>query len=272
MVQKNTRSDKLIGDKSFATRDTSYSSFWLFNKEKDIKSQHFKDSFVNFYDDKKMLSEFNPTLAKNIISFWSDADDLIFDPFSGRSRALVSYAMKRVYIGCEVSFDVIDYMYKKFKEYDFINRDDFTVDIINDDCLNINKYYNDVSFDMIFTCPPYWNLERYENCVGQLSSINNYTVFLTELIKRLNIATEKLKEDKYMVLVVGDFRKNGEYITLHSDIIQKLKENESLKLHDVITVQNIPFNTAAFYFGSLKKNKITAKAHEYILVYKKQKI
>ena len=42
------KTDKLVGDKKFAKRDTSYSSFWLFNKEADMNSEHFKDSFVNF--------------------------------------------------------------------------------------------------------------------------------------------------------------------------------------------------------------------------------
>src|SRR6056297_3005308 len=114
MVIKNTKTDKLTGDKKFAKRDTSYSSFWLYNKDADMNSEHFKDSFVNFYNDKELLSEFNPTVAKNIISFWSEPQDLIYDPFSGRTRALVSYAMNRAYVGYEVSKDVVNYMCDKF--------------------------------------------------------------------------------------------------------------------------------------------------------------
>lgn len=268
MVTKNFKNDKLIGDKKFAKCDTSYSSFWLFNKERDLNSEHFKDSFVNFYNEKELLSEFNPTVAKNIISFWSNPKDLIFDPFSGRTRALVSYAMDRMYVGCEVSKDVVDYMYNKFFELNLINKNDFGVDIINDDCLNIKKHYEN-EFDMIFTCPPYWNLEKYESCIGQLSDIKKYDVFLNELKKRLDVSLSLLKKDGYMCLVVGDFRKKGQYIPFHSDIINFMKENKSVKLHDVITIQNIPFGAAAYYFGSLKQYKITAKSHEYLIVFKK---
>jgi len=269
MVTKNTKTDKLTGDKKFAKRDTSYSSFWLYNRERDINSEHFKDSFVNFYDDKNLLSEFNPSVAKNIISFWSEPKDVIFDPFAGRTRAIVSYAMGRGYVGCEVSKDVVNHMENKFKHYNFYDDDNFLVDIINDDCLNINNEYPDIEFDLVFTCPPYWNLEKYESTEGQLSDINNYDIFLKSLTQRLNIASDKLKKDKYMCVVIGDFRKNTHYITLHSDLIQQMKNNKSIKLHDVIAIQNLPFSTAAFYFGSRKKHKYTAKAHEYLLVWKK---
>ena len=70
-------------------------------------------------------------------------------------------------------------------------------------------------------------------------------------------------------MVVGDFRRNRNYITFHSDLIQIMKQNKNIKLHDVIAIQNLPFAVAAFYFGSRKKHNYTAKAHEYLLIWKK---
>jgi len=269
VVSKNTKDDKLSKDKKFAKGDTSYSSFWLYNRERDVNSEHFKDSFVNFYSNKELLSEFNPTTTKNIISFWSQSGDLILDPFSGRTRALVSHAMNRMYVGFEVSSDVVSYMDAKFCELGLKGDKNFNVDIVNDDCKHLSQYYGDVEFDMVFTCPPYWNLEKYESCNGQLSDITDYNVFLTELVSRLVEAFKRLKIGGYMCVVVGDFRRKGEYITFHSDLLQSLKSFDCLKLHDVVTIQNIPFNTAAFYFGSRKKHKYTTKSHEYLLVWKK---
>jgi len=269
MVQKNTKTDKLCQTKKFAKGDTSYSSFWLYNRERDMNSEHFKDSFVNFYDDKELLSEFNPTVAKNIINFWSNENDIIFDPFSGRTRSLVAYAMNRLYIGCEISTDVVDYMLNKYNELNLIYNDDFNVDVVNDDCINIKKYYPDTEFDLIFSCPPYWNLEKYQSCDGQLSDIKAYDEFIDALGDRLDVAVKQLKIDKYMCMVVGDFRKNKKYVTFHNDLMNRMKQNKSLKLHDVIVIQNIPFHTAAYYFGAKKKHKFTSKSHEYLLVWKK---
>ena len=269
MVNKNTKSNLLGNKKAYAKGDTSYSSFWLFNVHRDMNSEHFKDSFTNFYNDKELLSEFNPGVAKNIISFWSDNEDNILDPFCGRTRALVSYAMNRNYVGYEVSGDVVSYMNNKFDSLGCFSDNNFNVDIIHDDCLNIDKEFDGEQFDLIFTCPPYWNLEKYESCEGQLSDIKNYAVFMDALVERLNKAVKVLKKDKYMCIVVGDFRRNTQYVTFHADLLERMRDNNSLKLHDVIVMQNMPFHTAAFYFGSKKKYKYTAKAHEYLLVWKK---
>ena len=263
MVIKNTNSKKLCQGKNFGFKDTSYSSFWLFNKERDLNSLHLKDSFVNFYDEKELLSEFNPTIAKNIISFWSEPTDLILDPFAGRTRAIVSYAMNRRYVGYEVSKDVIDHMKERFEELK-IKTDN--IKLIHDDCINL-----DVEMvDLIFTCPPYYDLERYQSTKGQLSDVKGYSNFLDELVTRLNKASSKLKTGKYMCVVIGDFRRKGKYTTLHSDLMTRMNELKQLKLHDVIIIQNIPFNTAVFYFGARKKHKYTAKVHEYLLVWKKR--
>jgi DNA modification methylase len=267
MVIKNTKSDLLNQKKAFAKKDTSYSSFWLYNRDRDVLSEHFKDKFVNYYDEKELLSEFNVNVAKNIISYWSEDKDVILDPFAGRTRAIVSYAMNRSYIGYEVSKDVVQYMYNRFDELGILRLPNFMVDIRNEDCINIEKDIGEV--DMIFTCPPYWDLEKYESCPGQLSDIKNYKEFLDELYIRLNMAGKCLKKGKYMCLVIGDFRRDGKYYTLHSDLIRMFENNNDVKLHDIIVMQNIPFHTAAFYFGSMKKNKITTKAHEYLLVYKR---
>ena len=269
MVIKNTKTDKLNEKKDFAKRDTSYSSFWLYNKEADMNSEHFKDSFVNFYDDKELLSEFNPTVAKNIISFWSEKGDIILDPFSGRTRALVSYAMDREYIGFEVSKDVTNYMEKRFEELNLTNKEDFKVQIINDDCINVNNYIEQ-EVDLIFSCPPYWDLERYESCQGQLSDIKNLKEFMTELGTRLNESIKYLKKGKYIAMVIGDFRKKGQYITLQKELLNEMQKNEDIKLHDIIIIQNIPFATSAFYFGGSKHKKQTAKSHEYLLIWQKK--
>jgi DNA modification methylase len=269
MVTKNAKSDLLGEKKVFAKLDTSYSSFWLYNRERDMLSEHFRDKFVNFYDEKELLSEFNPNIAKNIISFWSEDNDIILDPFAGRTRALVAYAMNRQYVGYEISSDVVNYMYKRFVELKLFDRPNFMVDIRNEDCFDIDKSFNENFFDLVFTCPPYWNLEKYQSAIGQLSDIKDYDMFMKSLVMRLLKAVKYLKKDKFMCIVLGDFRKDGKYYTLHSDLLELMKRNKDVVLHDVIAIQNIPFHTAAFYFGAIKHKKATAKAHEYLLIWKK---
>jgi len=260
-MKPTSKSDKLGKKKKFAKNDTSYSSFWLYNKDNDILSDDFKDKIV--LKDEKIFSEFNPAVAKNIISFWSEEDDYILDPFAGRVRGFISQAMKRYYTG----FEIVEDYYEYLNQHDYMQYE-YPPQFINDDCKNVDKYIN-MKYDLLFTCPPYWNIEKYDSCDGQLSNINDYKMFCMELFLRLKNNIEYIKKDGYICIVIGDFRRNKKYYSLHSDLMELMKQDKSIRLHDVIAIQNIPFHSAAFYFGSKKKHKYTAKAHEYLLVYKK---
>lgn len=251
-------------------KDTTYSSLWTFRKGEMLPG--LKDPIASMPSFKsvgirkgiKYYSEFNPTIAENIINFWSNPGDTILDPFAGRTRGLVSGIKGRKYIGFEVAKEVsdkinelIDNNEEKFKE---------VPEIYNDDCFNLSNY--NISADLIFTCPPYWNLEKYPSCPGQLSDIDDYETFLINFRRRMDEAVLKLKVGGYCILVVGDFRKNGKYYTFHNDVI-KAMDYCGLKLHDLIIIQSVTFDIANKRFGGFKNSKITAKVHEYCLVFKK---
>lgn len=254
-----------LGNKKFGKLDTSYTSFWLYNKERDILSQDFQDKIV--ITDPKIFSEFNPTLAKNVISYWSEKGDLILDPFAGRSRGFIAGLMGRGYYGFEIVKDTYEYLIEpREEEKNFLDVPIYA----NDDSFNIDKYEMK-KCQLIFSCPPYYDIEKYKSCDGQLTDIAGYDQFLTRLSAILFKSIEFLEVGKYMILVVGDFRKNGKYYTFHSDLMHELELDYRIVLHDLIVVQNIPFHVGAIYFGNMKKTKRVSKVHEYILVYKKVK-
>jgi len=248
-------------------KDTTYSSLWLFRKNRTLW-KGTKDPLANINSFRnvrgKYFSEFNPTIAENIINFWSDKGDIILDPFAGRTRCLIATLKKRKYIGFEISKEV----YQKTLEaiYPHLSGE-LIPKLYNEDSFNIDKK-NLPEVDFIFTCPPYWNLEKYESCDGQLSDIKDYEIFLNRFKEIMGKSTRLLKKDKYVALVVGDFRKNKTYYTFHCDVIEMMIEL-GLKVHDIITIQSVTFDIANKRFGGLKKYKITSKVHEYLLIFKK---
>jgi DNA modification methylase len=250
-------------------KDTTYSSIWLFRKNRNL-CNGTKDPIANMKNFRqvrgKYFSEFNPTIAENIINFWSNEDDLILDPFAGRTRCFISSKNNRRYIGFEISKQVTDKInilikQPKLEEVKY-QPCLYNMDSFNMDTLKLPQV------DLIFTCPPYWNLETYESCDGQLSDIKDYNNFLLRYKEIMKKSIELLKEDKYMCLVVGDFRKNKKYYTFHIDNI-KIMEELGLKLHDIILIQSVTFDIANKRFGMFKKHKFTSKVHEYLLVFKK---
>lgn len=261
--------------------DTTFSSLWLWRCNNPIDNKY--DNIVLTDDIRNMsngikgictvrtrgginyYSSFNPILADNIISYWSKEGDIILDPFAGRTRSIISAAKKRMYYGFEVSKKVHAVVQKA------INTNQTMLPIIpqvyNDDCISVLNY-NIPNVDLIFSCPPYFNIEKYPSCKGQLSDIKNYNDFLESFKERMKMCCTKLKDDGYVILVIGDFRINKKFHCLHVDTINMMK-SIGFNIHDVIVRQSVTFNRAAIRFGACKKTKITAKVHEYILVFKK---
>ncbi len=248
-------------------KDTTYSSVWLFRKNGKLYSGT-KDPIANMKNFRqtggKYFSEFNPTIAENIINFWSEDGDIILDPFAGRTRCFVSAMKKRKYLGFEISKEVHDKIMPLMSVEEYLYKPElFNMDSFNIDKLNIPK------IDFIFSCPPYWKLERYESCDGQLSDIKKYEDFLERYKQIMEKSIDRLKEEKYMCLVVGDFRLKKKYYTFHCDNIRIMQEL-GMKLHDVVCIQSVSFDIANKRFGMFKKWKFTSKVHEYLLVFKKE--
>lgn len=260
--------------------DTTFSSIWMFRKNNSLNNQFgnivLKDPIGNI---KKMntvrtvnginyYSKFNPIIADNIISYWSNKGDTVLDPFSGRTRAIISAAKERIYYGFEIAKNVYDTVSDSIKSNaPFLKNIPI---VYNDDSFNIdNLKYNHIVADLIFTCPPYFNIEKYPSSEGQLSDIKEYQIFLDRMKGIMKKSCDRLKKHGYAILVVGDFRIKSKLICFHNDIINMMK-NINMSLHDIIISQTVTHDRAAHRFGSCKNTKITAKIHEFILVFKKQ--
>jgi len=263
--------DDLLYEKEKDEKDTTYSSLWLFRNPKEIPP--FKDTIGSKSrtqakkEGKEYFSEFNPLVAENIINFWSDENDNILDMFAGRTRGIVAGLKHRKYYGFEVSPKVqkiVSAIIKKGKD----RFDEGYVPIIYcDDAKNIPKY-NLPKIDLIFTCPPYHDLEKYESVKGQLSDIKDYGKFLEKLKNIMRISLSKLKYNGFVCLVVGDFRKEERLIPFDCDVV-KMMEELGVVLWDKVVLQNIHFGWAGIKFGNIKHKRITSKVTEYLLVFKK---
>ena len=148
------------------------------------------------------------------------------------------------------------------------------------------------SFDFMVTSPPYWgilnkqdqkvkknrvanNLEtKYSESDKDLGNVDNYEEFLDILVNKVFLQCARtLKYGKYMALVVSDFRDKSEYISFHSDLIQKLNkasipEGGVLRLQGTkILLQNhkslLPYGYPFAYVENIH--------HQYILIFKKEK-
>lgn len=81
------------------------------------------------------------------------------------------------------------------------------------------KHFEEKSQDMLFSCPPYFDLEVYSDLPNDASNQGSYEDFLKILDNAFTDAVKCLKDDRFAVVVVGDVRdKNGFYYDFPADI------------------------------------------------------
>lgn len=166
-------------------------------------------------------------------------------------------------------------------------------EFINEDCRNVLKSMQPDSFDFMVTSPPYWAIlnkkadhkvkngrvnnnlaTNYSDDGNDLGNIPDYEKFLEVLVKDVFLECGRvLKQGKYMCIVVSDFRNKSDFISFHSDLIQRLNKayvdsKNQLRLQGVkILAQNhkslLPYGYPFAYVENIH--------HQYILIFRKDK-
>ena len=218
-------------------------------------------------DDAKYLSglgfsEFHAGLTEDVLHYWSVVGSVVVDPFAGRAtRAFVTSKLGREYYGYEISPTTVDRVQKHLDSYNI----DSTI-YLDNGCY-MKQTPNDFA-DLVMTCPPYHQLEKYESVDNQLSDIKDYETFLGMLeICAVNIK-RVLKPGGFLVWVCADWRDGTEFRSFHTDSIRMFK-NVGLKYHDIVIMKNkSPF--ASMQIGKVASKRYTSKIHEYILIFRKE--
>lgn len=228
----------------------------------------------------------------HLIKFFTKKGMKVLDPFGGvGSTAKACEINDRFCTSIELSSVWHELSIKRLdteveagcsKKHKFIN---------GDSCEELKKIENE-SMDFVVTSPPYWgilnkldqkvkknrvanNLEtKYSESENDLGNVEDYEEFLNILINKIFLECARiLKYGKYMAIVVSDFRDKSDYISFHSDIIQKLNKASIhgggiLKLQGTkILLQNhkslLPYGYPFAYVENIH--------HQYVLIFKKEK-
>lgn len=228
----------------------------------------------------------------HLIKFFTKKGMKVLDPFGGvGSTAKACEINGRVCTSIELSNVWHELAIKRLetevgegcsKKHNFIN---------GDSCEELKKIKSE-SMDFMVTSPPYWgilnkqdqkvkknrvanNLEtKYSESKNDLGNVEKYEEFLNILINKVFLECARiLKYDKYMAIVVSDFRDKSDYISFHSDIIHELNkasipEGGVLKLQGTkILLQNhkslLPYGYPFAYVENIH--------HQYVLIFKKEK-
>jgi DNA modification methylase len=208
-------------------------------------------------------SIFDPVLCEVVYNWFGVAGGTVYDPFAGGSvRGIVAEIVGQKYIGIDLSQKQID--------ANQINADKLGVcpAWYCDDSRNADKYIDNETADLIFTCPPYHNLEKYSNSPLDLSNMS-YTDFIKAYSEIIKLSCNKLKNNRFAVFVVGDIRDSkGVYRDFVSATKDIFKSNGLYFYNEFVLLEQ--YGTAPMRASAIFKAKRKAvKVHQNVLVFYK---
>ena len=126
----------------------------------------------------------------------------------------------------------------------------------------------DAAADMVFTCPPYADLEVYSDDPKDISTMP-YDRFIEAYSAIIEKTCGKLKADRFAVVVVGEVRnKKGGYYNFVGDTIQAFKNAGMTYYNEMILITaagSLPIRVG----GQFNASRKIGKTHQNVLVFVK---
>jgi DNA modification methylase len=207
----------------------------------------------------KSTSIFDPVLCEIMYKWFSGNNDSIYDPFCGGSvRGIVASKCNREYVGIDIREEQLEQNRIQVEKLCESNRPIY----YHTDSKIINEY------DFFFTCPPYFNLEKYSNRADDLSNMTEEQ-FWIEYERIITESLIGLKPNRFAAVVVGDVRrKDGSYLLLPHKTIDIFQKCGLTFYNDMVLLQE-PATAAMRAFNYMNSSRKIAKAHQNVLVFVK---
>jgi Predicted O-methyltransferase len=211
------------------------------------------------------VSLFDPVLSEIMCRWFThEKGAKIFDCFSGDTQKGLVFAQ------CSFEFTGIELRQEQVDVNNRVIADrGLPIKYICDDGRNVLKHFEPDSQDMLFSCPPYYNLEVYSDDPSDASNQATYADSLKILESAYADSLKILKNDRFAIIVVGDVRdkKTGLYHNLVDDLKRIFKENGAALYNELILVETAA-STALRASRNMDGRKV-AKMHQNVLVFYK---
>lgn len=266
-----SRNDTLIQSPEIKYKDL-YQKTRQHREELGLSFKEYLDKYVpedvKEREAKKILSQgvslLDPVMAE-VVCRWFGLDNCkTFDCFAGDSVfGYVSAYLGNEFVGIELR-----------PEQAALNNErveGMSARYVCDDGQNVAEHIPSESQDLLFSCPPYFDLEVYSDLPNDASNQGTYEDFIGILRNAFSKAVGCLKENRFAVIVVGDIRdkKTGFYYDFCGDIKHIFKDNGMSLYNEIILIETGA--STALRAGRYMDSRKIAKMHQNILVFYKGK-
>lgn len=215
--------------------------------------------------DEQSTSIFDPALTELMYNWFCPDNGTILDPFAGGSvRGIVANYLGYNYTGIELRQEQVDSNREQALNILEINNQPQWY--CGDSEKVLSENWN-TKFDMIFSCPPYADLEVYSDLPEDLSNMD-YKDFLIKYRLIIGKSLKLLKPNCFAVFVVGEVRgKDGFYYDFVGDTKRAFIE-QGAKLYNDCVLLNVVGSASMRASKVFEAGKKLTKIHQNVLVFK----
>nr|DAT06046.1 MAG TPA: Putative modification methylase [Caudoviricetes sp.] len=209
------------------------------------------------------VSLFDPVLSEILCKWFTPYKGAsIFDCFAGDTqKGLVFGECGYTFKGVELRQEQVDI------NNEVIAERNLPISYVCDDGQNVANHFEPNSQDLLFSCPPYYDLEKYSDLPNDASNQGTYEEFIGILANAFKAAYSCLKENRFAVIVIGDVRNrsNGAYYDFGGDIKRIFRECGAHLYNELILIEMS--SSVALRAKKYMESRKVAKMHQNILVF-----
>lgn len=209
------------------------------------------------------VSLFDPVLSEILCQWFTPhAHSSICDPFAGDTqKGMVFSMLGHRFTGIELRAEQVEANRRNLEGRDL----DCTY--ICDDGRNIRKHIEADTQDLLFSCPPYFDLEQYSDLPEDASNQRTYNAFVQILAEGFRGGWECLHNNRFAILVVGDVRNHltQGYYDFAGDLIRIFKSFGATLINRFVLVEQIG-SSGLRARNNFQRRKAT-KTHQDVLVF-----
>ena len=210
-------------------------------------------------------SVLDPTACEVILRFFMPAyGRRVYNPFGGGVQfGFIAGAYGYEYVASEIRENQCDANNRLCSEFGDVHwewRDSTT-------------WHPEGKFDLVFTCPPYYKVERYCDYdgnppEGELNTMSTYGEFRDALFAGYGVAIEHLADNRFFVVMTGDSRDNkGAYNCSEAETELFLRDS-GLSVYNKIVYLESEFTRLAQAKTTLNTRKFPKCEQKIIVAYK----
>jgi hypothetical protein len=138
---------------------------------------------------------------------------------------------------------------------------------------NSATYLPEQEFDLVFTCPPYYKVEKYLDYdgkppPGEINSVPTYDEFRDLLFAGYKQAISRLKANRFFVVMTGDSRDNKGAYHCHEAETEIFLKEQGLSIYNRIVYVESEFTRLAHAKRTLNTRKFPKREQKIIVAYK----